>query len=226
MPAGAGVTAIGGQGTGDSNSSGGDGVVASGGNEGGAGVMATGAGGGDFAGPGVIAVGAVASCCSQAPGVAAYGGDATIGGSDGIHAASTGTGNLAGSFTGDVSISGNLNVSGTKHFRIDDPLDPANRYLYHAALESSEVLNLYAGNAVLDAGGEAAVQLPDWFETLNRDFRYQLTAIGAPAPNLHVAQEIQESQFQDRRWRRGYEGLLAGDWRSPGRLGEGTSDGG
>jgi hypothetical protein len=102
---------------------------------------------------------------------------------------------LAGSFTGDVSVTGNLNVSGTKHFKIDHPLDPANKYLYHASLESSEVLNFYSGNATLDANGETTVQLPNWFEALNRDFRYQLTAIGAAATGLHIAQEIQNHSF-------------------------------
>lgn len=92
------------------------------------------------------------------------------------------TNGLAGSFTGDVSVTGNLNVSGRKHFKIDHPLDPAKKYLYHASLESSEVLNFYSGNATLDANGETTVQLPNWFEALNRDFRYQLTAIGAAAP--------------------------------------------
>jgi hypothetical protein len=102
----------------------------------------------------------------------------------------------AGSFTGTVSVSGDLTVSGTKSFKIDDPLDPANKYLYHASVESSEVLNLYSGNAVLDAEGEATVQLPAWFDTLNRDFRYQLTAIGAAAPSLHIAQEIENRSFK------------------------------
>jgi hypothetical protein len=46
------------------------------------------------------------------------------------------------------------------------------------------------------AGGEAVVQLPDWFETLNADFRYQLTAIGAPGPNLYIAQEVQGNSFR------------------------------
>ena len=40
------------------------------------------------------------------------------------------------------------------------------------------------------------VFLPKWFEALNADFRYQLTAIGAAAPNLHVAQEIAQHQFR------------------------------
>ena len=32
--------------------------------------------------------------------------------------------------------------------------------------------------------------LPEWFAALNKDFRYQLTAIGAPGPNLHIEEEI------------------------------------
>jgi hypothetical protein len=32
-----------------------------------------------------------------------------------------------------LDVGGNLNVTGTKNFRIDDPLDPANKYLVHAA---------------------------------------------------------------------------------------------
>ena len=90
----------------------------------------------------------------------------------------------------------NLNVSGTKNFKIDDPLDPANKYLYHASIESSEVMNLYTGTALLDKRGEAWVQLPNWFEALNGNFRYQLTAIGAPAPKLHIAQEISGNRFK------------------------------
>jgi len=98
--------------------------------------------------------------------------------------------------TAEGRVTGNLTVSGTKSFKIDHPLDPANKYLYHASLESSEVLNFYSGNATLDAKGEATVQLPNWFEALNRDFRYQLTAIGAAAPGLHIAQEIQNHSFR------------------------------
>src|ERR1044072_7708781 len=76
-----------------------------------------------------------------------------------------------------VSIPGNLKVTGSKNFRIDHPLDPENRYLYHAAIESAEVLNLYTGNVITDKKGQAIVTLPDWFEAINQDFRYQLTEI-------------------------------------------------
>lgn len=89
-----------------------------------------------------------------------------------------------------------LQIQGTKNFRIDHPLDPANKYLYHASIESSDVMNLYNGNATLDTKGEAVVQLPNWFGALNADFRYQLTAIGAPGPNLYIAQEITNNHFK------------------------------
>ena len=56
--------------------------------------------------------------------------------------------------------------------------------------------NVYDGVALLDGNGEAWVELPEWFETLNRDFRYQLTPIGEPAPSLYVAQEIMGNRFQ------------------------------
>jgi hypothetical protein len=57
------------------------------------------------------------------------------------------------------------------------------------------MMNVYNGNVVLDARGEASVMLPDWFEALNRDFRYQLTSVGAPGPNLYVAEEISGNRF-------------------------------
>jgi hypothetical protein len=97
---------------------------------------------------------------------------------------------------GAVTVAGNLYVGGTKNFRIDHPLDPANKYLFHAAIESSEVLNLYSGNVVLDVSGEAVVQLPDWFEVINKDFRYQLTPIGAPGRDLYVAEEVSGGHFK------------------------------
>jgi len=75
-------------------------------------------------------------------------------------------------------------------FKIDHPLDPSGRYLAHSSVESPDMKNVYDGVAVLDGSGEAWVELPKWFEALNRDFRYQLTAIGVPGPNLYVARWI------------------------------------
>jgi hypothetical protein len=68
--------------------------------------------------------------------------------------------------------------------------------LVHAAVESSEVLNVYSGNVVLDRAGEAVVELPAWFEAVNTDLRYQLTAIGGPAPSLHIADEVEGNRFR------------------------------
>lgn len=83
-----------------------------------------------------------------------------------------------------------------KQFLIDHPQDPANKYLVHSSVESDERRNIYDGTVLLDGDGRAWVVLPTWFEALNRDFRYQLTAIGGPGPNLHIAQKIHGSQFQ------------------------------
>jgi len=102
---------------------------------------------------------------------------------------------------GGTQVNGNLSVTGTLSkasgsFKIDHPLDPANKYLYHSFVESPDMMNVYNGVIVLDAHGQAWVQLPDYFEALNQDFRYQLTAIGAPGPNLYVAKEVSGNRFR------------------------------
>lgn len=106
-----------------------------------------------------------------------------------------GTG-LAGNFNGGVDVGGDLSVGGSKNFKIDHPQDPTGKYLYHAAIESSERLNVYSGTVTLGADGSVRVELPTWFESINRDFRYQLTPIGAPGPDLYIAEEIQGNSFQ------------------------------
>jgi hypothetical protein len=105
-------------------------------------------------------------------------------------------GNFAGSFIGNVDISGSLTVHGTKSFKIDHPLDPSNKYLYHSSVESPDMKNVYDGIVVLDDKGEAVVVLPVWFEALNKEFRYQLTPISAPGPNLYIAEEIKNQRFK------------------------------
>ena len=93
---------------------------------------------------------------------------------------------------GRVFIRGPLEKPGGS-FKIDHPLDPANKYLYHSFVESPDMKNIYDGVLVLDENGEAEIDLPDWFGALNKDFRYQLTAIGAPGPNLYIAEEISDT---------------------------------
>jgi hypothetical protein len=92
---------------------------------------------------------------------------------------------------GKVKITGNLEKAGGS-FKIDHPLDPANKYLCHSFVESPDMKNVYDGVVVLDRKGKAEIELPDWFAALNKDFRYQLTAIGAPGPNLYIAEEISD----------------------------------
>jgi hypothetical protein len=117
---------------------------------------------------------------------------------------------FAGFFRGKVTIQGGLLVSridaqqvvaakgmigGAKLFRIDHPLDAGNKFLNHASIESSEFKNLYDGVATLDDRGTARVRLPEWFEALNGDFRYQLTPIGRHAP-LYIARELLNGTFE------------------------------
>jgi hypothetical protein len=93
---------------------------------------------------------------------------------------------------GKVKITGNLEKAGGS-FKIDHPLDPTNKYLCHSFVESSDMKNVYDGVVVLDRKGKAEIELPNWFGALNKDFRYQLTAIGAPGPNLYIAEEISDN---------------------------------
>jgi hypothetical protein len=90
----------------------------------------------------------------------------------------------AGDFKGKVYISGNLRVDGgctgctSPALRIDDPIDPAHRYLQHSTVASPDMIDLYNGITTTDDKGFATVRLPRYFQALNRSFRYQLTVIG------------------------------------------------
>ena len=54
--------------------------------------------------------------------------------------------------------------------------------------------NVYDGIIVTDRDGLAVVELPEWFEALNRDFRYQLTVIGVFAQAI-IDTEIANNRF-------------------------------
>ena len=125
-----------------------------------------------------------------------YGRATATSNSYGVYGSSvSGTNTWAGYFAGNVNVTGTLSKGGGS-FKIDHPLDPENKYLYHSFVESPDMMNVYNGNVTLDANGEAVVQLPDYFQALNRDFRYQLTAIGGPGPNLYIAQQVQGNTFR------------------------------
>jgi hypothetical protein len=105
-------------------------------------------------------------------------------------------GGAAGYFQGDVYVTDYFEVGGTKSFTIDHPHDPTNKFLSHFCIEGPEPYNFYRGTVTLDETGSAQVSLPDYFDAINIDFSYQLTAIGAPMPNLHIATPIQDRKFQ------------------------------
>jgi hypothetical protein len=96
-----------------------------------------------------------------------------------------------------VYATGRLAASGAKLFQIDHPLRPETHFLNHFCTEGPEPYNAYSGNVVTDAQGYATVQLPDYFETINRDFRYQLTVIDNSDEFVlvKVVREIQNNQF-------------------------------
>jgi hypothetical protein len=109
-------------------------------------------------------------------------------------------GDNGGSATGYAGLFyGNTWVAGTFYknagaFRIDHPLDPANKYLNHSFVESPDMKNIHDGVITTGADGLATVDLPAWFETLNRDFRYQLTVLGQFAQAI-VRNEIKDNRF-------------------------------
>lgn len=81
-------------------------------------------------------------------------------------------------------------TNGIKAFKIDHPLQPEDRWLVHAAVESDGNKTCYEGSATMDAQGRATVQLPAWFNALNGSKSIQLTPFGASAPDLHVARDV------------------------------------
>jgi hypothetical protein len=102
---------------------------------------------------------------------------------------------LAAYLDGNVTVTGTLTKGGGS-FKIDHPLDPEHKYLSHSFVESPDMMNVYNGNVALDENGRATVELPYYFEALNRDFRYQLTAVGAPGPNLYIAEGVKQNSFR------------------------------
>ncbi|MBB5059116.1 hypothetical protein HDF16_003839 [Granulicella aggregans] len=183
---GVGVKGLGGGNGSGVGSSGGDGVGGMGsasftaGTYGGNGGTFRGGQGAGAGGDGVLAIGAdsVGGNAAGGNGIDAYAGAGAV---------------YAGAFHGNVDVSGNLSKAGGS-FRIDHPLDPENKYLSHSFVESPDMKNIYDGNAITDSSGRATVELPDWFEALNRDFRYQLTTIGRPA-KVWIAAKVSNNRF-------------------------------
>lgn len=116
----------------------------------------------------------------------------TQGSTSAIYGKTTGVG-YAGFFEGRVQVAGAL-TKASGSFLIDHPLDPANKYLAHSFVESPDMLNIYSGTIRTDIHGAATVTMPNYFDALNRDFRYQLTVIGEFAQAI-IGEEINGNQF-------------------------------
>ncbi len=134
-------------------------------------------------------------------GFGVYAGVTGTGGTIGVYGSSTNTGGWAGFFANRVRVVGDLAITGTLSkaggtFRIDHPMEPERRYLVHGFVEAPEQLNVYRGTVKLNARGRATVRLPRYFDAANTDPSYQLTAVGAAAPNLHVSEAISGNRFR------------------------------
>ncbi len=116
-------------------------------------------------------------------------------GSTAIYGNSVGTGSYAGYFSGNVNVTGTCCAAEQGTYRIDDPLDPANKYLNQAAVESQDMLDVLNGNVTTDDHGNASISLPAYFQTTNRDFRYQLTIVGDQFAQVRVSSTLQDNHF-------------------------------
>jgi len=108
-------------------------------------------------------------------------------------------GSMAGRFIGNTRVEGNLVVTGSISkgsgtFKIDHPDDPENKFLVHSFVESPDMMNVYNGNAITDANGFVTVELPDYVENTNKDYRYQLTPIGQFAQCI-IKEKVKGNKF-------------------------------
>ena len=155
---------------------------------------------------GVYGIGGTTGVYGSSTNVGVWGGDQDssantgvvgYGGTHGVYAtAPTGVNNYALYAAGDAHVTGTLSKA-LGSFKIDHPLDPERRWLSHSFVESPDMMNVYNGNVTTDGSALATVTLPAYFHALNRDFRYQLTVIGAMA-NAVIDREIDGGRFRIR----------------------------
>jgi hypothetical protein len=130
---------------------------------------------------------------SGSNGIGVRGDASSTNGGYGIYGYSLSSSGYAGYFSGKVSVTGTLS-KGAGSFKIDDPIDPENKYLYHSFVESPDMMNIYNGNVVTDGKGFATITLPPYFEALNKDFRYQLTVVGTFAQAI-IKEKVKDNHF-------------------------------
>lgn len=113
-----------------------------------------------------------------------FGGDATGGfiattTNHSLRFQTAGTDRMTIDTAGTTTVSGNLTVTGTKNFAMEDPGD-AKRAIYYTALEGPEAGTYIRGTAKT-VNGEVVVKLPGYFSriTENERMTVQLTPVGA-----------------------------------------------
>lgn len=140
------------------------------------------------AGYGVYSEGSVAVYGAGVnPGLSSTGVQGT--GDIGIYGSGT---TYGGYFSGNVHVTGTL-TKGGGGFLIDHPLDPDNKVLEYSFVEAPERNNLYRGRAETK-NGEAIINLPIYFMSLNNNFDYILTPIKSFA-KLAIKKEINNNSF-------------------------------
>lgn len=156
---------------------------------------------------GVIGVGSVSGVCGRSAQGIGVRGISTAPSTDnrsigvygegefaGVYGVNTNKDGYAGVFLGNVEVMGEL-VASASGFKVPHPLEPEHQSLCHSHVASTERLNIYSGTAVMDDQGKAWVILPAWFESLNRDFRYQLTPIGKTESAPYIEKRIEDHRF-------------------------------
>ena len=111
---------------------------------------------------------------------------------------------FAGRFVGPVSVEGDADEI---RWRLLRSIIRSIRRTSSSPIRSSsrpDMKNIYDGNVTTDAAGSAIVTLPDYFEALNRDFRYQLTVLGQFAQAI-VSRKIAGNSFEIRTDKPGVE---------------------
>lgn len=95
---------------------------------------------------------------------------------------------------------GRFRASGTKSFSIDHPSDPANKYLNHYCTEGPAPYNVYKGRVTTRADGYAWIELPKYYESINKDPDYQLTVVDDSDDFVQakVTHEVENGRFQIR----------------------------
>ncbi|MCB1045444.1 MAG: hypothetical protein KDC35_21050 [Acidobacteria bacterium] len=144
----------------------------------------------DHAGTGVAGVFNQTNASSSSAALAAT----SEGSGFGLTVFATGTGQAA-YFLGNVLVNGTLSSS-FQSLKLEHPKHPDTLEIHHQVVASSEALNTYSDNVVLDEDGNQTVVFPDWFGGVNNDLRYQLTPVGRPAPNLYVVPQSDGSGFR------------------------------